>query len=202
MNSFTGFFKNRKIRNGLITCNQASIDILVDTYADGLFRYALSIVRNEEDACEVVQEFFLKMVRNTEVLKEVKNLKTYIYKALKNTAIDFLRGRKTELAFDEMFVDADTDIEDKGPTSDVRMDISNSFRQLSSDYQEVIFLKFYQDLSFREIGEVLNISPNTAASRYRYALDNLRIILKGEGQSENDRYGKTSQRPEVKIARR
>jgi RNA polymerase sigma-70 factor, ECF subfamily len=176
MDNFISFFKNRKIKQGLLKANPASIDLLVDLYTDGLYRYALSIVRSEEDACEVVQNFFLKMVRNTESLKNVSNLKTYIYKSLKNTALDFLRGRKQEFAIDEMLVN----IEEAGNSVDTGLDIAYSLKQLSADYQEIIFLKLYQGFSFREIGDILNISPNTAASRYRYAIEKLRIIFRGE----------------------
>jgi RNA polymerase sigma-70 factor, ECF subfamily len=99
-----------------------------------------------------------------------------MYISLKNRAIDFLRSKKTEFSLEEVFFEA----KDRESIPDDKLTVLEALRKLSSDYQEVLFLKFYQGFSFREIGEMLKISVNTAASRYRYALDKLSKVLEGE----------------------
>jgi RNA polymerase sigma-70 factor (ECF subfamily) len=176
MHKFIAYLKNIKLKKGLIAKDPSSIDALFDIYASGLYQYALSITRQNEDAEEVVQNFFFKLIQNPEILKSISNLRVYLYKSIRNNAIDLIRRRKYEFSLEELVIEPQSTAENKVDN----LDLINSFKQLSPNYQEIIFLKFYQDLNFREIGSLLEISPNTAASRYRYAVDILRKKIGGK----------------------
>ena len=137
----------------------------------GLFTYALSITRNKQSAEDIVHNVFLKILeRNT----LPKDLKPYIYRCIRNAALDSMKETKKR---QDSFISQPTDTHDKNEHYN---HLARCLSQLSDDEKEVITLKCYDDLTFREIAEVSNQSPNTVASWYRRGLVKLKKLWKGE----------------------
>ena len=152
--------------------DEATLEGLYDRYAQALYRYALALVGSADDAEDAVQEVFVRIARKR--LMKVDNIKAYLYTATRNSAYSALRSRRrrNEIA-DEALSDlaAGTEL----PIETIAL--QESFSQLPIEQREVLTLKIYGELTFEEIARTVGICINTAASRYRYAIDRLKRAL-------------------------
>jgi RNA polymerase sigma-70 factor (ECF subfamily) len=156
--------------------DQAAYAALYDQFGERLFRTALRLVGQAHDAEDVVQEVFAGLVRSRDNLAAVDDLAAYLFAALWNAAGKIaVRGRK--LPTTGLAVEALGRQEEQRLDAQVASDLEAALGALPAAQREVVLLKVEGDLTFAEIGRVLGISANTAASRYRYALEKLRESL-------------------------
>jgi RNA polymerase sigma-70 factor (ECF subfamily) len=144
-------------------------------YGAALFNTAVRMLGNTQDAEDAVQEVFTAIVRSRGTLHQVVNLKAYLFTSLRNAA-GRIYQRRQKLAL--------TGLEaEHCPTSrptDQQAQAEGLWKMVSRlplEQQEVLALKIHGELTFREIGKMYGISPHTAASRYRYALQKLKKLL-------------------------
>jgi RNA polymerase sigma-70 factor (ECF subfamily) len=143
--------------------------------APGLLLFARQWVQSAADAEDIVQEAFVKFWRRNH---SVDN-RALLYAAVRSIALDFvrrdLRRARRETTF---FAEVEPAME---PTFELQDDTQSALAaavdSLPRDQREVLVLKIWNELTFSEIGRTLGISQNTAASRYRYALSNLKKTL-------------------------
>lgn len=158
---------------------------LYDEYAVLLYRYALGLVGAADAAQDVVQEVFLGLLRHGE-LRRIRNMRSYLLRAARNQALMQLRRARRECPLDGPWIDA-TGL---GPDeAGLAADLEAALRGLPAEQREAVILKAVGGLSFREIGEVVAVSQNTVATRYRTALRRLRSALTGgeDGQASRSR---------------
>ncbi len=145
-----------------------------DRFGARLYRTALGLVGRREDAEDCVQELFAALVRSRQSLDGVRDLAAYLFASLRRQAA----RRVARRAHEPMTLTAEP-AGPAGPLDDPRGDaLRQALRWLTAAQREVIALKVEGELTFNEIAQVLKISPNTAASRYRYALARLRDRLR------------------------
>jgi len=172
MNGVAHMFKQTPTGKISAAGTQAKMEEIYDCYAEQLYSYAMSLLRNIEAAEEAVQSCFLKIMRSPAILGEVRNIRAYLYAIVRNGAYDYAsaRGRETlvDTGTDSMFSESFQEDEI------LMQDLVNS---LPAEQREVITLKIYQNMTFREIAHIIGVSQNTAASRYRYALQTLKKRL-------------------------
>jgi RNA polymerase sigma-70 factor (ECF subfamily) len=157
------------------------IERLYDGHAPSLFAFLLNFTRNENDTRDLLQEIFVKIAREPELLDNVQNERAFLIRLAHNLAIDLIRRRQTRERTKENF--AVETISIFAPASDpdeeyFRQELSVALEDLPEDQRAVVHLKLWEELTFDTIADVLGISPNTAASRYRYGLDKLRERLR------------------------
>jgi RNA polymerase sigma-70 factor (ECF subfamily) len=140
-----------------------------------LYRTALGLLARSSDAEDCVQETFAALVRSRVRLAEVRDLPSYLFAVLRRQAARHAsRGHRRPAALP-------ADLPDHRPADDPRREaLRGAIAALPPEQREVIALKIDAELTFAEIGRVLEISPNTAASRYRYALERLREQLRND----------------------
>jgi RNA polymerase sigma-70 factor (ECF subfamily) len=143
---------------------------LYDRLAAPMFGVARRIVHSEADAEDAVHQTFLELLRHRRAFAAARDPRAYALSALRRTARRSCE-RRTEVREQEERA-APGAIE---PEPDAR--IARALDGLPLEQREVVALKLDGGLSFAEIGALLRISPNTAASRYRYALERLRARL-------------------------
>jgi RNA polymerase sigma-70 factor (ECF subfamily) len=154
-----------------------AIGEIYDRFGHTLFRFACSITGSPVDAEDVVQEVFVGLVRGRARLRQVVNLRAFLFTALRRAALR-LAGRRQKqqatpaVAFLELAAPSPRTMD-----AERAEQLERALRALPVEQRELIALKIDGELTFAEIAEVLGISPNTAASRYRYALEKLRIAL-------------------------
>lgn len=147
---------------------------LYDRSAARLFRVAWGLLGHREEAEDAVQEVFARMARARASLATVHNLNAYLFAALRRVCAETCerraRARLAATAAQEVSRVATGQ-------GDSEVDFQEALRGLPDEQREVVLLKIDGALTFGEIAQALGISPNTAASRYRYALEKLRATL-------------------------
>jgi RNA polymerase sigma-70 factor (ECF subfamily) len=157
------------------------IERLYDAHAQSLFSFLLNLLRNEADTRDILQEIFVKLARKPEMLTGVRNEQSYLIRLAHNLAIDLIRRRTSreknhELIASEKFgIFAESEKPDEGA---YRMALEAALVELPAEQRVVVHLKLWEGLTFERIAEDLDLSPNTAASRYRYGLNKLRELLR------------------------
>ena len=163
---------------GLAAGDERAFEALYDRIAARLYRAALAMLGRTEDAEDTVQDVFVALARSRHKLGEVHDLTAYVFAALRHAAGRVAARRAREpVACDAAALEptARTPRRADGPLGD-RLD--RALRGLPPEQREVIALKIDGELTFGQIAQVMGVSPNTVASRYRYALEKLRTILK------------------------
>jgi len=157
------------------------LETLYDEHASGLFRYARSILANEQAAKDVLQEVFVKVARSG--MPEVENEKAWLYRLAHNGAVDQLRRSLIRRDYDRAQRE---ETESSGPgnagcdpdRAEMGRQLETAVAQLPLEQESVVRLRLWQEMTFQEIATIQGIPLNTAASRFRYALATLRGRLK------------------------
>lgn len=165
--------------------NNLAFDILLVRHKQSVFNYIYFTVRNRELAEDIFQETFIKAIVTIKQGRytETGKFRAWISRIAHNLIIDHFRQEKNEntVSNDEAPIDllnnpnlCDGTIEDEL----VRMQITSDIRKLISflpdNQREVLEMRYYQDLSFKEIADLTDVSINTALGRMRYAILNIR----------------------------
>lgn len=160
---------------------ESELERLYDEHAQALFAFLLNLTRDEADTRDLLQEIFVKLAREPRLLADAREPRAFLIRLAHNAAIDLMRRRGTRERTKEDF--AVEIISPFAPASDpdeetFRQELSQALAELPPEQRAVAHLKLWGGLTFEQIAEALGISPNTAASRYRYALDKLRGRLR------------------------
>ena len=148
-----------------------------DVYGPRLHAYLLGLTGDRGLAEDLLQTVMLRLVRHRDRLRGVENLKAWLYVVARNEARRHGRRSSTRpMSALDAGVFENVTQPDATHTSDGES-IHRALLALSRERFEVVTLKIHHDHTFAEIGEVLDIPPNTAASRYRRALADLRAKL-------------------------
>ncbi len=169
--------------------NEGALSEIINRYLKPIYNFIYRAVgRNNRDIDDIVQESFLKVWKNLDKYNPDKSFKTWIFTIARNTAIDFLRKRR-EVLFSE-FIDEHGDnqlvdtISDPEPLPDeiiIKIEqsklLDDLLNQLPLVYKEILVLRYQEDLTFDEIGKILQKPLNTVKSQHRRALITLRKII-------------------------
>jgi RNA polymerase sigma-70 factor (ECF subfamily) len=158
---------------------------LYDQHGPSLFRVALRLLASRQDAEDAVQEVFVGLVRARRSLGQVENLRAYLYASLRRAA-GRLAARAGQRPVPLPDLDRVAAAESRPLDVERSARLERAVRELPPQQRELIALKVDGGLTFAEVAACLGISPNTAASRYRYALEKLRAALE---EGSDDRAG-------------
>lgn len=161
----------------------ADIDLerLYDEHAQALFAFLVNLTHNESDTRDLLQEIFVKAVRQPDLLAGVRDERAFLIRLAHNLAIDLLRRRGTRERNYERFAAETTRVFASSADADeqaFRDRLTGAMEELPTEQRTVVHLKLWAGLTFEQIAEALDLSPNTAASRYRYGIDKLRERLR------------------------
>ena len=143
------------------------------------YRLAYSYVKNKENALDIVQEAVFKALRSIDKLDEVNYLKTWLYRIIVNTAIDFIRKHERVSIMEDEILESHLPAS-KNELSD--LDLQEAVEQLPPLYKTIIILRFFEDLKLEEIAEITGDNLNTVKTRLYAALRKLRVEM-GEEQA-------------------
>lgn len=147
---------------------------LFDLTAPRAIRYARALTRNAHDAEDAMQAAMVRVALHPRVLGDAWHPWAYFLRIVRNEALKIVqrkRGDHLVALVTEAWSEESLD------ESDSRNYVRQALRKLPASQAEVVVLKIWEGMTFAEIGEVLGESPNTAASRYRYALQKLSQFL-------------------------
>lgn len=155
---------------------------LYDEHAAALYAFLLSFTGQEADARDLLQEVFVKLAGRHGTSIQARNERAFLWQTCYHLGIDWTRRhevrRRHENACAAHTGDALFAPADDPDTAIFRAALGTALLDLPAPQRAVASLKLWHGLTFQEIGEALDISPHTAASRYRYALDKLRERLR------------------------
>lgn len=166
-------------------------ELLYTTYSGGMLRYATKITKNPVLAYDVVQEAFLKIMRHESTLKNLtpEKIKAYITVTVKHTAYNML---KRDNKFLPIGLESEIDLLVKPDYAEdvlyqiaTREQIRQALNKLPETYKDVLTLRYYLELSFKEIAEIMDISANHASAIASYAKKKMRLYIMSEEQ-ENE----------------
>lgn len=172
--------------------NNEAFEVLLTRYKSKVYTYIYLIVRNKELTEDIFQETFIKAISTIQQGRyaESGRFLAWINRIAHNLIIDHFRREKNENTFSADGIEYDIinntklsekSVEDTINNDQVLTDVVNLINYLPQTQQEVIRMRFFEDLSFKEIAERTEVSINTALGRMRYALLNMRRIA-----AEND----------------
>ena len=142
---------------------------ILDSYED-MYRLAYTYVRNEEDALDIVQESVYKAIKNSDRVRQEAFIKTWIWRIVVNTAVDFIRKNRKEFAVDEVY---ETGKEDTYKD----FDTIQALNVLDEKERAVIVLRFFEDQKLKDIAVILNENTNTVKTILYRGLKKLKIEL-------------------------
>ena len=173
-----------------ISGNNNAFDRLLKRYESKVFTYILYSVQDEELAQDLFQDCFIKIITKLQNGQYTENGKfaSWVMRIAHNLVIDYHRQRQNTqlLSNDESDVDlfnnasiaVDDNREREMIDTQTMNEVKTLIRLLPKNQREVVLMRFYKDMSFKEIAEVTNVSINTALGRMRYALINMRKLAK------------------------
>jgi len=165
--------------------NNSAFDVLLKRYQKSIHSYIFYIVRNHDLTEDIFQETFLKVIMTIKQGRYTDNgkFKAWITRIAHNLIIDNFRQERNEntISNDEVEVDllnvmklCDSNVEDRIVQEQVYSDVKKLVKHLPDNQREVLEMRYYQDMSFKEIADVTGVSINTALGRMRYAILNMR----------------------------
>lgn len=170
--------------------NNRAFDELLSRNQSKLFSYILFVVRDEDKANDLFQETFVKVITKLHQGRYVDSGKfgAWIMRIAHNVIMDWYREQRSRnliepadendlsnLSGSEIL---DSNVENRYVNDQIMIDVKNMMNMLPPTQREVVFMRFYQDLSFKEIAETTGVSINTSLGRMRYAILNLRRMSK------------------------
>jgi len=170
------------LRHELAAGRHEAFARLYGALGDRLHHWLTATLGSRDDADDVLQETFVRLARHHGKLAEVENLTAYVFRMARNEALRFSernsrrRAHETSLSAEDLFVATPDDVE----RNEARQLLAEALVRLSPEGREVVELKTFAGLTFAEIAEVTDLPQGTVASRYRAAIDRLRVLLREE----------------------
>jgi len=178
-----------------INGNNSAFDELLSRSQDKIFHYILYVVKDEDLANDLFQETFLKVITKLQNRQYANSGKFiwWVTRIAHNVIIDYYRSLKSskiveptkdnDLSNLKSSSLMDKDRESEMNNEQVLRDVKRLMETLPETQREVVFMRFFQDLSFKEIAELTNVSINTSLGRMRYALINMRKLSRQHGMN-------------------
>ena len=144
-------------------------ETVLDSY-EAMYRLAYTYVRSEEDALDIVQESVYKAIKYSASVKQEGYIKTWLWRIVMNTALDFIRKNQKEIAVDAFFEDGKED-------SYRDFDTIEALKVLTEKEKAVVVLRFFEDQKLSEIAGILNENTNTIKTILYRSLRKLKLEL-------------------------
>ena len=160
---------------------------IINAEYQAVYHYILSLCRDEKEAEDITQDTFVKAIMTIKQGRYVENghFPAWITRIAHNLIIDYFRQTKAEnlQSTDDTDVNilnrkelSDLTIEDNLVTTQIHDDVRRLVKALPESQREVLVMRYYKNMSFKEIADTTGVSINTALGRMRYAILNMRRI--------------------------
>jgi RNA polymerase sigma-70 factor (ECF subfamily) len=170
-----------------INGNEKALEIIINRHKQRIFSFILSKVMDREIAEDIFQDTFIKVIKTLKrgAYNEEGKFLPWVMRIAHNLIIDHFRRNKriptfkNTDEFDIFSVISDNVLNAEGEIikSQILNDVRSIINELPEDQKEVLLMRMYKDMSFKEIAENTDVSINTALGRMRYALINLRKLI-------------------------
>ena len=170
-----------------IAGNEESLSVLIKRHESRIYGFIYSKISDRDTSNDIFQDTFIKVIKTlkSKSYNEEGKFLPWVMRIAHNLIIDHFRKNKKMPLFREteefsifsIMSDDSPTIENKIISDQVEVDIKRLIDELPNDQKEVLVMRMYQDMSFKEISEITGVSINTSLGRMRYALMNLRKVI-------------------------
>lgn len=167
--------------------DENALTILINRHQSKIFGFIYSKISDRDISNDIFQDTFIKVIRTlkSKSYNEEGKFLPWVMRIAHNLIIDHYRKNKKMPMFREteefsifsIMSDDSLTIENKIIRDQVEIDLKKLIEELPADQKEVLVMRMYQDMSFKEISEITGVSINTALGRMRYALMNIRKVI-------------------------
>jgi RNA polymerase sigma factor (sigma-70 family) len=181
-------FNDQELISRYLSGHQSALEQLIHRHKNRVFAYILMVVKDKELAEDLFQDTFIKVVNTIRLgqYKEEGKFIQWVMRIAHNLIIDHFRKAKRIPVvensdeydiFEKIRIPVES-IEERLVNEQIHKDVKKLIDYLPKEQKEVLVMRAYGDMSFKDIAEVTNVSINTALGRMRYALINLRKLVK------------------------
>ncbi len=167
--------------------DESALATLIDRYQSKIYGFIYSKIANRDVCDDIFQDTFIKVIKTLKSgsYNEEGKFLPWVMRISHNLIVDYFRKAKKmpmqrdteEYSVFSYLSDTSPNIENQIILDQVELDLSRIIDELPDDQKEVLVMRIYQDLSFKEIADLTGVSINTALGRMRYALLNLRKVI-------------------------
>jgi len=167
--------------------DESALSSLIERHQSKIYGFIYSKINDRDLSDDIFQDTFIKVIKTlkTKSYNEEGKFLPWVMRIAHNLVVDYFRKAKKmpflreteEFSIFNYMTDNSQTIENQMILDQVEVDLTRLLNELPDDQKEVILMRMYQDLSFKEIAELTGVSINTALGRMRYALLNLRKII-------------------------
>lgn len=159
------------------TGKKETFERFVREYERRIFHTVYRIVGNREDAMDITQTVFLKAYEKFDLYEPSRKFFTWLYRIAINESINFIKGKKQTMEIGQNLEALEKNPEEYVTGAMMADRLQDALKTLKLDYRVVIVMKYFLDLSYEQIGELLNIPVKTVKSRLFMARELLKDIL-------------------------
>ncbi len=167
--------------------NEEALVTLIKRHESKIYGFIYSKVSDRDVSNDIFQDTFIKVIKTlkSNSYNEEGKFLPWVMRIAHNLVIDYFRKNKKmpmyreteEFSVFSIMTDESLTIENQLIANQVEMDLQKLIKELPEDQKEVLVMRMYKDMSFKEISEVTGVSINTSLGRMRYALMNLRKVI-------------------------
>ena len=167
--------------------DEKSLSTLINRHQSKIYGFIYSKIQDRDICDDIFQDTFVKVIKTlkTKSYNEEGKFLPWVMRIAHNLIIDYFRKSKKmpmhrdndEYSIFSLISDTSPNVESRIITEQIELDLSRIIDELPDDQREVLVMRIYQDLSFKEIADLTGVSINTALGRMRYALLNLRKVI-------------------------
>ena len=179
---------DRALLGQYLAGDQSAISQLIDRHSRRVRDYIRMMVKDRDLADDILQETLIKVVRGIDEGRYTDSGKflSWVLRIAHNQVIDYFRQQKQQKQLTEADAGydvlgtlrfAEPTVEDRMISEQIATDLRNLVEELPAEQREVVKMRYYANLTFKEIAEATDVSVNTALGRMRYALINLRRMI-------------------------
>ena len=159
----------QKVHSG----NKEAVGIIIERYYADIYRFCLYMVQTENDAYDIAQETFLKFMKYGTSYKH-HNLKGYLLTIARNICFNYFRDKKEKVAVIEKEVIKIYFV------IQMKIKTRNLLKELSQDTREIIILRIYEEMKFKDIAKIMGCSVSTTKSRFRLGINQLKKLMEND----------------------
>lgn len=188
MTTNTSQVSDKQLIDKYIAGDNKCLEVLINRHRQKVYTYILMMVRDSSCADDIFQDTFIKVINTLKLgyYKEEGKFVQWVMRISHNLIIDHFRKNKkmqTVEAYNDdydifdLISEPTASIEEQLVTKQIHADVRNLINYLPDEQKEVLIMRHYEDMSFKDIAEQTSVSINTALGRMRYALINLRKLI-------------------------
>jgi RNA polymerase sigma-70 factor (ECF subfamily) len=168
------------IKNLAGSNSRGAMEMVIRKYREPLYFHARYIVKDHQEAYDLVQEVFIKAMRESRLFDEEFKIKAWLYRVTSNLCFNAVRNRKRRGAILDTMMKPEAFGADQLETifaGEQRGEVMAALEELSEDHKQILLLRYYNDLSYAEIADVLQVKLGTVMSRLSRARMRLMDVM-------------------------